>query len=75
MKNKKVKEVIKRLQEENRCCTIQILGSKGNKIDAFSILLNSGQGFMSTEKEVYRGITKKTIALLKEAEIKFKTLN
>lgn len=75
MKNTKAKEVIKRLEEENKWYTIQVLGNEENKNNAFAILLNSGQGFNSTDKEVYHGINKKTIALLKEAEIKFKVLN
>ncbi len=74
MKNKKAEAVIKRLQEANETFAIKILGDEQNKIDGFSIFINCNDDFGSSEKGVYWGITKKTIELLKEAEIKFKIL-
>ena len=69
----KADEVIKRLQEENRTYRIQISGTEKNKVNGFSVLMNS-QAFGSLEKEIYCGITKKTMALLDEAEIKYEIL-
>lgn len=74
MKNKKAEEVIKKLEEETRHFVIKVLGDKENKVYAFAILMHSEQGFGGTEKEIYSGISKETIDLLNEAEIKFKIL-
>ncbi len=74
MKNKKAEKVIKRLQEENKTYHIQILGDEKNKEYAFSILMNFGEGFNAFKKDNYSPISKKVIALLDEAEIKYKVL-
>ena len=73
MVNKKAKEVIARLEKEadENWNTIQILGDEENQVNAFGILMNS-QRFSGTSKNLYHGITVKTINLLKEAEIDFK---
>ena len=74
VKNKKAEEVIRRLQEENEIFRIRIIGDRKNEENAFAIFLNCKDGFGSSEKSTYWGISKKTIELLKEAEIKFKIL-
>jgi len=74
MKNKKAEKVIERLREENETFRVRILGDKQNEENAFAIFLHCKDGFGSTEKGTYWGISKKTIELLKEAEIKFKIL-
>lgn len=72
--NKDAEKVLKRLRKQNKTYTIRISGDEENKVNSFAILMDSGQGFTSAEKETYYGITKKTIDLLKEAKIKFKIL-
>lgn len=75
--NKKAEEVIKRLskiEEENRSCSIKVLGDKENKLNGFSIIMYNKEGFNSFAKNEYSGINKKTIALLDEAEIKYEVL-
>lgn len=74
MVNKKAKAVIKRLMEESRTYNIKVLGDEQNQVDAFSILMHGKDGFGSTKKKEYWGLTKTTIDLLNEAEIKFKVL-
>lgn len=77
MKNKKAEEVIKRLtqiEEENRTCAIEICGDEQNKLDGFSIIMHNKEGFSSFGKNEYCGISKQTINLLDEAEIKYKIL-
>ena len=74
MRNKKAEEVIKRLEKENETFSIRILGDKENKDNAFTILMNCKEGFNAFGKEDYAPINKKTIELLKKAEIKFKIL-
>ena len=74
MVNEKAKKVIERLQkmeEECRTCAIKILGDEENKVDGFAILLHNKEGFSSFGKNEFCGISKKTLALLDEAEIKY----
>ena len=73
MKNKKAEEVIKRLEEENKTYTIQIVGDKKNKSNGFYILMTT-QAMSCGPNETFGPIKKSTLALLKEAEIKFKIL-
>ena len=75
MKNKKAEEVIKKLKEENETFTIEVIGDRENEINAFSILINCKEPFGSFgKKNNYGPISKKTIALLNEAEIKYKII-
>ncbi len=74
MTNNKVEEVIARLIEENETFTIEVLGDEKNKNNGFGILIHCKDEFSSSAKEIYHGISKKTIELLKEAEIKFKII-
>lgn len=68
----KFKQVMKRLEEEDRSYSIRLLGDKKNKLNGFSILMHTR---ISSDKEHdYHGISKKFVDLLKEAEIKFKIL-
>ncbi len=68
----KAEEVIERLEEENRTYSIKVLGDEKNKDNAFGIIANiKDRIIFAEEKEVYRGIGKKTFLLLKEAEIEF----
>lgn len=73
MVNKKAQTVIKRLEEENRTYTIKILGDEDNKAKGFYILMLTQQT-TSIKENVFHGIKKKTLELLKEAEIKFKVI-
>lgn len=77
MINEKAKKVIERLQkieEDNRTCAIKILGDEENKLNAFTILLHSKEGFSSFSKNEYYGVSKQTLALFDEAEIKYKKI-
>ncbi len=73
MKNKKAEEVIKRLQEENKTYTIQIIGDEENKSNGFYILMTT-QAMNCGPNETFGQIKKSTLALLDEAKIKFKIL-
>ena len=65
----KADEVIKRIEEENEVISIKIIGNDKNKSDGFYILMNT-QHIISDAKDVFHGITKKTLNLLNEAGIK-----
>lgn len=71
--NLKAKAVIKRLREKNKTFNIKLLGDRENELDAFAIMVESNKQF-SEDEGIYKGLTKKTIALLKEAEIKFEVV-
>ncbi len=77
MINEKAKKVIERLQkieEDNRTCAIKIIDNKENKIHALTILLHNREGFSSFGKDEYCGVSKQTLALFDEAEIKYKKI-
>ena len=73
MKNKDAEKVMVRILEENRGYTIQIIGDKENKDSGFYIMMTTQPTF-SNKKEVFHGITKKTLVLLDEAKIKYKII-
>jgi hypothetical protein len=66
--------VLKEITEKSRVYTIKIMGSRKDKAGAFYILMNS-QPLFSNEKNVYHGITKQTLNLLKKAGIDFEVLS
>ena len=65
------KSVMDAIRKENEVHTIQILGSKKDKDDAFYILMNT-QKLFCEDREGFRGIKNSTLELLEKAEIKFK---
>ena len=67
------KSVMDKIKEEIQVYTIQILGTKKDKDDAFYILMNT-QNLFSDKKEIFHGIKNSTLKLLKEAELKFRIL-
>jgi len=69
----KADEVIKRIDEQNKCYSLEILGTRKEKADGFYILMNTQQ-LVSDEKDTFHLIKKSTLDLLDEAEIKYKIL-
>lgn len=66
-------------EKEDDLNTIQILGNRENKTHAFGILMNCTltmhiTAFTSVRKNVYVGVPKKAIGLLKDDSIDFKFL-
>ncbi len=74
MTNKKAEEIIERLKEKNKTVSIKFTGDEENKVYGFSLLMES-QNRIDCIGKGYHGITKETIELLEEAEIKFEILN
>ncbi len=73
MTNKKAKEVIERLNKEERenRNSIRILGNEENIENAFSIIMHSYNPFSASKNNEYHCISKKILGLLREAEIEF----
>ena len=65
-------KVIKRIQEENEVFSIQFLEDRKNKINGFSVLINTQQ-FYGT-RNAFHGIKQSTLKLFDEAKVKYKIL-
>ncbi len=69
----KADDVINRLEEETRTFHIKLTGNKKNRAQAFEIILLS-QAFSSTSLNAFHGIKRKTLKVLREAEIELKIM-
>ncbi len=75
MNRKKYKEIMKMLKERNRTYVIKFTGNRAEKIAGFSIIMNSNKDLIcSSKRNIFHHISKETIDLLNEAEIKFKII-